>query len=103
VELGRALEVAQRAVEAAAVASLRFWGTVGELGRLLAGPFCEGVTKLWDLAACQVLVEEAGGRLTDFDGSDSLASGNAAASNGHLHERVLEELRVKTGSVPGGR
>jgi len=37
-------------------------------------------------------VEEAGGRLTDLDGHDSLTSGTALASNGRLHEAALRAL-----------
>ena len=48
--------------------------------------------KIWDLAAPKVIVEEAGGRLTDLDGADSLTSGNALATNGLLHEAALRAL-----------
>jgi histidinol phosphatase-like enzyme (inositol monophosphatase family) len=43
----------------------------------------------WDLAAPKLLVEEAGGRLTALDGSDSIYGGGAVATNGLLHETVL--------------
>ena len=46
----------------------------------------------WDLAAPLILVEEAGGRLTDFTGRRTYAGGNAVASNGLLHEMILERL-----------
>ena len=46
----------------------------------------------WDLAAPLILVEEAGGRLTDFKGQRTYAGGNAVASNGLLHESILEKL-----------
>ncbi|HYY46453.1 MAG TPA: inositol monophosphatase family protein [Candidatus Angelobacter sp.] len=46
----------------------------------------------WDLAAPLILVEEAGGRLTDFTGRRTYAGGNAVASNGRLHETILERL-----------
>jgi len=46
----------------------------------------------WDLAAPLILVEEAGGRLTDFKGRRTYAGGNAVASNGLLHETILEKL-----------
>ena len=49
--------------------------------------------KIWDLAAPKILVEEAGGRLTDLDGADSLTSGTALATNGHLHEIAVALLR----------
>jgi histidinol-phosphatase len=43
----------------------------------------------WDLAAVQVIVEEAGGRFSDFDGSSRIDSGTAVTSNGLLHEELL--------------
>jgi len=47
-----------------------------------------------DVAALAVIVEEAGGRVTDLDGAPlSLASTSILASNGHLHEPILEEFR----------
>ncbi|HET9848546.1 MAG TPA: inositol monophosphatase family protein [Candidatus Dormibacteraeota bacterium] len=46
----------------------------------------------WDLAAPLILVEEAGGRLTDFIGRRTYAGGNAVASNGLIHDAILERL-----------
>ena len=46
----------------------------------------------WDLAAPWILVEEAGGRVTDFSGERSLARGEGFATNGRLHGPVLERL-----------
>jgi histidinol-phosphatase len=43
----------------------------------------------WDLAAVQVIVEEAGGRFSDFGGSSRIDSGTAVTSNGLLHEELL--------------
>ncbi len=48
--------------------------------------------KVWDLAATKILLEEAGGRLTDAAGADLLSSGTALASNGLLHEAALRLL-----------
>ena len=48
--------------------------------------------KVWDLAAAKILLEEAGGRLTDAGGTESLQSGTALASNGLLHEAALRLL-----------
>lgn len=45
---------------------------------------------VWDLAAMQVIVEEAGGRFSDLSGAPRLDGGNAVATNGLLHEAVLE-------------
>jgi histidinol-phosphatase len=47
---------------------------------------------VWDLAAMQVIVEEAGGRFSDLSGIARLDGGNAVATNGLLHEAVLEIL-----------
>jgi len=46
----------------------------------------------WDLAAPLILIEEAGGRLTDFKARRTYAGGNAVASNGLLHEAILQKL-----------
>jgi histidinol-phosphatase len=53
---------------------------------------CEPVVNLWDLAAIQVIVEEAGGRFTDFRGVASPDGGDALSTNGHLHDEVLAML-----------
>ncbi len=48
--------------------------------------------KPWDLAAVKLLVEEAGGRFTDFEGRDTIYTGTALATNGVLHDTVLAAL-----------
>ncbi len=48
--------------------------------------------KLHDMAACDVIVREAGGRFSSLDGTDGPFGGNALASNGHLHEAALAFL-----------
>lgn len=50
---------------------------------------------LWDMAAIAVVVQEAGGRFTSLDGVDGVHGGNAAASNGLLHEEMLDLLRPR--------
>ena len=49
--------------------------------------------KPWDLAPLKLLVEEAGGRFTDFAGAPSIYSGTALATNGRLHDAALTLLR----------
>jgi histidinol-phosphatase len=44
---------------------------------------------LWDVAALAPVITEAGGRFTGLDGSPVVHSGNAAASNGLLHDALL--------------
>jgi histidinol-phosphatase len=46
----------------------------------------------WDLAATQVIVEEAGGRFSDRNGDARIDSGNAVASNGLIHDELLAAL-----------
>jgi histidinol-phosphatase len=48
---------------------------------------------LWDMAANEVIVREAGGRFSSLDGDPGPFGGNAAASNGLLHDRLLGYLR----------
>lgn len=48
----------------------------------------------WDIAAGVVLIREAGGKVTDMDGNDlTKTSPNIVASNGILHDFVLNLLR----------
>jgi len=47
---------------------------------------------VWDMAANDVIVREAGGRFTSLDGVPGAFGGNAAASNGLLHEELLGYL-----------
>jgi len=49
---------------------------------------------LWDLAALQVIVEEAGGRFTDLSGTATPAGGSAVSTNGLLHDEVLKVLHA---------
>jgi len=49
----------------------------------------EPEVSLWDLAALQVIVEEAGGTFTDLGGVRTAAGGDGLATNGLLHERAL--------------
>jgi histidinol-phosphatase len=49
--------------------------------------------RTWDLAAPLVLVEEAGGRLTDLAGARRVDALEVLASNGILHDKLLTRLR----------
>lgn len=44
---------------------------------------------IWDCAALKPVMEEAGGRFTDFFGKQTIGSGTALASNALLHEELL--------------
>ena len=55
--------------------------------------FWESHLKPWDLAAGVVLVEEAGGRVTDHAGGAGwLASGDVVATNGVLHDAFVRDV-----------
>jgi histidinol-phosphatase len=68
-----------------------FWGYA-----LLAEGAAEVMVEVglwpWDAAAPAVLVEEAGGRATDFDGQRRLDTRTFLVTNGVLHEEVLRVL-----------
>jgi histidinol-phosphatase len=55
---------------------------------------CEPEVSLWDLAALQVVVEEAGGRFTDLSGAARADGGSVVCSNGLLHDEALAALQV---------
>ena len=54
----------------------------------------EPEVKLWDLAALDVLVREAGGAFTSLDGRPGPHGGSAVATNHLLHSAVLAALAV---------
>ncbi len=54
--------------------------------------YAEMDLKPWDLAPCKIIVEEAGGRFTDFDGRPTIYTGTALSTNGRLHDAVLALL-----------
>ncbi len=93
------------------------WADVGRLDRIVAlGQACwrtrgvgdawqymlvaEGIAEIasdpgaevWDLAAVSLIVEEAGGRFTDMSGAATADGGSGLATNGLLHDAVLEIL-----------
>lgn len=65
---------------------------------LLATGRCDLVVEprmsVWDNAALLPILEEAGGRFTDFAGARSIRGGNALGSNGWLHEAALSLIRA---------
>lgn len=68
-----------------------FWGYT-LLAEGAAEVMVETGLKPWDAAAPFLLVEEAGGRVTDFTGARSFAGATLLATNGHLHAQVLQTL-----------
>lgn len=68
-----------------------FWGYM-LVAEGAADAMLEHGPTLWDLAAPALIVEEAGGRLTDFAGTPSYAGPEALASNGRLHDALTRVL-----------
>jgi myo-inositol-1(or 4)-monophosphatase len=78
-------------------AGVRFPGAPAlVLAHIAAGRYAAYVERVmdpWDVAAGRLLVEEAGGRVTDFAGrpvGTDLA--DVVASNGHVHDALLKTL-----------
>jgi myo-inositol-1(or 4)-monophosphatase len=55
--------------------------------------FWQPTMQVWDVAPGAIIIEEAGGRVTDFAGKAGLYEGNIAASNGKIHPALLEILQ----------
>jgi histidinol-phosphatase len=68
-----------------------FWG-YGLVAQCGADVMLEQDLGPWDLAAPWVIIEEAGGAMTDLEGRRSLAAGEALATNGIIHGSILERL-----------
>jgi len=57
---------------------------------------CDAVVMEWDYAAVRLIVEEAGGRCTTFDGAPPHPGASLVTTNGLLHEAVVALLRGQT-------
>lgn len=76
---------------------LRTWGdgygyALVATGRIEA--MVDPIVSIWDLAPMMVIIPEAGGVFTDFEGDATYSSGNALATNGVAHDQIL---RIVTG------
>ena len=76
------------------VAGLRLMGAAAvELCYIAAGRFearIEAFIGPWDIAAGTIILQNAGGMITDFKGGDSYSSGSQVlASNGRIHRDLL--------------
>jgi histidinol-phosphatase len=56
------------------------------------------IVSRWDLSAIRIIIEEAGGRFTDFIGGDPFIKGDfgleAISSNGLIHDEILKVYRA---------
>ncbi len=81
---------------AGSCSTARCYGDLAGCALVLRGQaeaWIEAGVKIWDLAPLQILVEEAGGRFTDFTGTPTHGAGECVASNGLVHEHVLRALQ----------
>lgn len=44
---------------------------------------------LWDVAPMLVIVPEAGGHITDYDGTSAPLAGDVVSTNGHVHDDIV--------------
>jgi len=90
--IGGLLELSERCWRTRAFGD--FWSHVLVAEGAVDASF-EPEVSLWDLAALQVVVEEAGGRFTDLAGRPTPAGGSVVCSNGLLHDEVLAALQPR--------
>ncbi|MEM8727864.1 MAG: inositol monophosphatase family protein [Chlamydiota bacterium] len=77
----------------------RMGSTALDLSYLAAGrfdAFWEVSLHPWDYAAGKLLIEEAGGTVTDFEGNPytSFSDSSIIASNGLLHDQLVKKIRT---------
>ena len=68
-----------------------FWGHA-LVARGSADVMVEAELNTWDFAALQVIVREAGGRMTQFDGAPVAHGRSVLTTNGRLHDEVVARL-----------
>jgi histidinol-phosphatase len=76
-------------------ASLRTWGdgygyALVATGRVDA--MIDPIVARWDVAPMPVILNEAGGRFSDWTGAVTAVGGNGIATNGVLHDDLLDRL-----------
>jgi histidinol-phosphatase len=47
----------------------------------------------WDVAAIKIIIEEAGGTYTDFEGNSTIYSRTGLAGNPYIHELILKKFK----------
>ena len=73
----------------------RSWGDV--YGYLLVATgrvevMIDPILNIWDAAAVEPIITEAGGKFTDWSGNSNIEAGEAVGSNGLIHDAVLKIL-----------
>jgi histidinol-phosphatase len=73
-----------------------FWGHM-LVARGSADAMLETILRTWDFAAVQVIVEEAGGRMTTLGGAPLADRASTLTTNGALHDGIVELFAAATG------
>ncbi len=71
-----------------------FWGHM-LVARGSADAMFERELATWDFAAIQVIVEEAGGRVTTFEGGPLEHGGSVVSTNWVLHDEIVARLKAR--------
>ena len=83
-------------------ASARCYGDLAGCAMVLDGRaevWIEGGVAPWDVAAPAILIAEAGGRFSDWNGRPSFEAGYAIASNGLVHDEVVRAMADRAAAV----
>jgi histidinol-phosphatase len=91
-------EIARRAWHARGLGD--FWAHMLVAEGAVDGAIDAIGVNVWDLAAVQVIVEEAGGRFSDAAGVSRIDGGVGVSSNGLLHGELLDALAAQSASAP---
>lgn len=81
----------------AATAIQRTWGDAYGYALVATGRaeiMVDPAMEVWDCAPLQVILEEAGGAFTDWRGTPTIHGREAIATNGLLHQAVLDLVRA---------
>lgn len=79
----------------------RTWGDVYGYFLVATGRIelmIDPILSIWDAAAVQPIIEEAGGKFTDWAGQQRCDAGEAIGSNGRIHDAVLDITRKFAGN-----
>ena len=81
----------------------RTWGDVYGYYLVATGRvevMIDPMLNIWDAAAVQPIIEEAGGRFTDWANAERIDAGEAIGSNGLVHDEIIAMTREFAGKLP---
>lgn len=56
--------------------------------------FFEFGPKAWDISAFQIIIKQAGGKYSDFEGNEYAVGGTSLATNGLVHQEMLQIIKT---------